>query len=335
MPLYRLQINSISRSAGRKAIAAAAYRAGERIRDERTGKLHNYASRKDVRHTEIILPSALKDGEAGWARDRSRLWNAAEAAEHRRDSRVAREYQVALPHELSAPQRLELARRFSRELADRHNIGVDLAIHDPRPDSDPRSYHAHLLVTTREVGPAGFGGKAGLDLSISENAKRGLAGAGEMTAIRERWASMTNEAYRAAGLDLRVDHRSLAAQGIDREPQPKIPFQLVQMERRGVRSEVAERIRAAYRERVAARAARQGRAAGAEPVEQSAEQLAPQAQAVEDVRRQAREAWMALRREALGASAGRSESAQPDAAEDHAPERAREAERTADEDLGL
>jgi ATP-dependent exoDNAse (exonuclease V) alpha subunit len=335
MPLYHLSINPLSRSSGRNATAAAAYRAGERIRDERTRRIHNYARRTDVRHTEIFLPSALKDGEASWARDRSRLWNAAEAAEHRRDSVVAREYQVALPHELSAPQRLELARRFSRELADRHNIGVDLAIHDPRPDSDPRSYHAHLLVTTREVGPAGFGGKAGLDLSMSENAKRGLAGAGEITAIRERWASLINDAYRAAGLDLRVDHRSLAAQGIDREPQPKIPFQLLQMERRGVRSEVAERIRAAYRERVAARAARQGRAAGAEALDQSAEQLAPHAQGVEDVRRRAREAWMALRREALGPSTGGPENVQRKAAEDHAPERGREAERTADEDLGL
>jgi hypothetical protein len=102
-----------------------------------------------------------------------------------------------------------------------------------------------------------------------------------------------------------------------------------------VRSEVAERIRAAYRERVAARAARQGRAAGAETLDQSAEQLAPQAQGVEDVRRRAREAWMALRREALGPSTGGAENVQREPAEDHAPERAREAEHTADEDLGL
>jgi ATP-dependent exoDNAse (exonuclease V) alpha subunit len=335
MAVYRLEISPISRSAGRNATAAAAYRAGERIRDERTRKLHNYSHRTDVRHTEIFLPATLKDGEASWARDRERLWNTAEAAEHQRNSRVAREYQVSLPHELSAPLRLELARRFSRELADRHNIAVDLAIHEPRAGGDPRNHHAHLLVTTREVGPLGLGAKAGLDRSDKDFAKFGLTGRGELVAIRERWASLINDAYRAAGLDLRVDHRSLAAQGIDREPQPKIPFRLLQMEQRGVPSEVAERIRAAYRERVAARAARQALAAGAEAVDRSAEQLGPQTQGVEDVRRRAREAWMALRREALAAAGERGPGPERNLSEDHAADRDRGQKRAVDEDLGL
>ena len=139
----------------------------------------------------------------------------------------------------------------------------------------------------------------------------------------------------AAGLDLRVDHRSLAAQGIDREPQPKIPFRLLQMEQRGVPSEVAERIRAAYRERVAARAARQALAAGAEAVDRSAEQLGPQTQGVEDVRRRAREAWMALRREALAAAGERGPGPERNLSEDHAADRDRGQKRAVDEDLGL
>src|SRR5579863_8124947 len=128
MAIFHLDINSISRSAGRSATAAAAYRAGERIRDERTGKLHNYSRRTDVTHTEILLPSRLGPHDAMWARDRAQLWNAAEAAERQRNSRVAREFQVSLPHELSVEQRRELARRFALELADRHNVAVDLAI---------------------------------------------------------------------------------------------------------------------------------------------------------------------------------------------------------------
>ena len=99
----------------------------------------------------------------GWARDRATLWNAAEAAEKQRNSRVAREYQVALPPELTPSQRLELARTLSRELADRYNVAVDLAVHDPRPGGDPRNFHAHLLTTTREITPTGLGAKTGLD----------------------------------------------------------------------------------------------------------------------------------------------------------------------------
>src|SRR5581483_12084055 len=104
MAIFRLQINPVTRSTGRTATAAAAYRAGERIRDERTGALYNHSRREDVLHKEIFLPARLDRPDAGmeWARDRSTLWNAAEKAEQRSDSRVAREYQVALPPELSA-----------------------------------------------------------------------------------------------------------------------------------------------------------------------------------------------------------------------------------------
>jgi hypothetical protein len=323
MALFRLQINRISRSAGRSAPAAAAYRAGERIRDERTGVLHNYSRRRDVSHTEIFLPSALAAGEAGWARDRTRLWNAAEAAERRRDSRVAREYQVALPAELSAAQRLELARRFSRELADRHNVAVDLAMHDPRPGSDPRNYHAHLLATTREVGAAGLGAKTGIDMAYPERVKRGLhSGLDEMVAIRERWATLSNEAFRSAGLDLRVDHRSLKAQGIDREPMPQIPYAAYQMERRGQHSEVAERIRERYRQRVTSRGA--SALTGADAGEHSPAPLARDASGLEELRRRSREAWLQLRREAVQPA-----SAQPSASQALQASRQKGADRSA------
>jgi ATP-dependent exoDNAse (exonuclease V) alpha subunit len=321
MAHYYLVTKSLSRSAGRSAPAAAAYRAGERIRDERTGELHNFSRRTDVSHREILLPSALKEGQAAWARERARLWNTAEAAEGRRNSRVAREYQVTLPHELNVAQRRELARLFSRELADRHNIAVDLAIHEPKPNGDPRNYHAHLLVTTREVGSSGLGAKAGLDLSFAAREQRGLAGYKELSVIRERWATLTNEAYRSAGIEVRVDHRSLAAQGIDREPLPYIPFVAYQMERRGLRSEIAEGIRERYRERVAARA-RQDLSASTDAVGRAPEPLAPSAASsfgTDELRRRAREAWLALRRSSAEPTASLSK------AEEHA----------ADEDLSL
>jgi ATP-dependent exoDNAse (exonuclease V) alpha subunit len=252
--IFRLQIKTIGRNEGRRATSAAAYRAGERIRDEQSGDLHNYSRRKDVTHKEIMLPSHLAGAGVEWARDRSSLWNTVERAETRRNARVAREYQVTLPAELSAEQRRNLARTFSQEVADRYQVAVDLAIHDPRPDGDPRNFHAHLLATTREVTETGLGAKTSLDLRFGERERLGMSSSSqEYTAIRERWATLTNEAFRDAHIDARIDHRSLEAQGIDREPRPSIPFAAFNMERNGKRSEVAERLRAEYSARVQAR----------------------------------------------------------------------------------
>jgi ATP-dependent exoDNAse (exonuclease V) alpha subunit len=272
MAIYRLEIKSVTRSTGRNATSAAAYRAGERIRDERTGALYNHSQRQDVLHKEIFLPSSVEQlgARMGWARDRATLWNAAEKAEHQSNSRVAREYLVALPPELSAEKRVTLARTFSREIADRYNVAVDLAIHAPRPEGDPRNFHAHLLTTTREVTPDGLGPKTGLDRSGEARSELGLPKARqEFANLRARWAELTNEALREANVEARVDHRSLEAQGIDREPRPQLPRGAYEVERRGERSELAERIRKRHGERWAARRQRQ-QIAPAQSAEESA-----------------------------------------------------------------
>jgi ATP-dependent exoDNAse (exonuclease V) alpha subunit len=297
MAIYRLQITPVSRASGRSATAAAAYRAGERIRDERTGTLYNHSKRTDVLHKEIFLPSRLDAADAAmkWARERATLWNAAEKAEQRSDSRVAREYQVALPPELSAGQRVALARTFSREIADRYNVAVDLAIHAPRPEGDPRNFHAHLLATAREVRPEGLGPKSGLDMPGWVRSELGLPPSRqEFTTLRARWADLTNEALRQANVEVRVDHRSLEAQGIDREPRPNFPAAAFRIERRGGRSEVAEAIRERYRQRVAARAikaAEKGQES-APPRESTAPRESPVPQDMEARRRQAAQEWL-------------------------------------------
>lgn len=310
MALYHFHISSVGRSAGRRATAAAAYRAGERLRDERSGRQYNYSRRKDVVHTEIFLPAHLAGAADAWAASRERLWNTAERAEKKSNSRVAREYQVTLPHELSSAQRLALARALSRELTERYKVAVDLAVHLPRADGDPRNFHAHLLTTTREVTPQGLGAKAGLDMRGGERRRRELPNARqEFHLLRERWATLTNEALREANVAARVDHRSFAERGIDREPTPSFPIASLKMEQRGLRSEVAERIREAYRQRVVARLER---AAGTDPtrrVPAGKESPAPangrdspaQVKDVEEIRRQAREAWRQL---AAGATDG-------------------------------
>ena len=302
MAIFRMEISSVARGAGRRATAAAAYRSGERIRDERTGELFNYARRRDVLHTEILLPSHFDGEPVAWARNRERLWNTAEHAEKSHNSRVAREYQVTLPAELDAVRRVALARAFSREIADRYRVAVDLAVHEPPAGGDPRNFHAHLLTTTREVTPAGLGAKAGIDMDLRERRRRGLPDhRQEYIRLRERWATLTNDALREANIDARIDHRSLAAQGLDREPRPSIPLMHLKMEQRGLHSQVAEGLRAKYRERVARRLERQAGREGQDDVlrERQAARSGAVATAasadVEEIRRRAREAWLQLR----------------------------------------
>jgi len=301
VPIFRIEISSLGRAAGRRATAAAAYRSGERIRDERTSDLFNYSRRRDVLHAEIFLPSQFDDVSITWARSRERLWNTAEHAEKRHNARVAREYQVSLPQELTAVQRVALARAFSQELADRYRVAVDLAVHEPRPGGDPRNYHAHLLTTTREVTPTGLGAKAGLDMDARERRRRELADhRQEYVNVRERWATLTNEALRQANIEARVDHRSLAAQGIDREPRPSIPLMHLKMEQRGVPSGLAARLRADYRERVLRRQERAGERPQESRVPFDGQRSAdaattPRPADVDEIRRQAREAWLSLR----------------------------------------
>jgi hypothetical protein len=338
--IFRMAISSVARGAGRRATAAAAYRSGERIRDERTGELFNYSRRRDVLHTEVLLPGQFDGMPVAWARSRERLWNTVEHAEKRHNSRVAREYQVSLPAELDAVRRVALARDFAREIADRYKVAVDLAVHEPRPDGDPRNFHAHLLTTTREVTPAGLGAKVGLDMHTRERQRRGLPDhRQEFRDLRERWATLANEALREANLDARIDHRSLAAQGVDREPLPAIPLMHLKMEQRGVNSGVVERLRADYRERVARRLTR---AATPERAAAAAEPAAPASQSVvradtrdvQEIRRQAREAWLQLRSREQPPVASQS-SEQAKGSEREAPELDPAASRSAQDDLAL
>jgi ATP-dependent exoDNAse (exonuclease V) alpha subunit len=319
MAVYFLNLKTFGRSNGSSAVSAAAYRAGERIRDERSGKTYDHSDRQDVMHKEIILPAQFSADEMSWARDRANLWNMAESAETRKNARVAREYLVALPVELSTDQRLGLVRGFSQELSDRYRFAVDLAIHAPRdfPGSDPRNFHAHLLATTREITLEGLGAKTTVEWNDENRQDAGLGPAiNELLHVRRRWASATNEALRDASIEARVDHRTLQAQGIDREPGPHIPRAAFEMERHGYRSELADRLREQYQARVDSRLQRSaalkgtvekelgaGIAAKSKGLENS--QSRENSQSLEEIRRQARESWLRLRQ-------GQADSTRPD-----------------------
>ncbi len=289
-------VSSLSRADGRSAPAAAAYRAGERLRDEGRGQVYNHSRRRDIEHREILLPASRAGAVPDWVQDRNRLWNAAEAAESRGNARVAREYLVALPHELSAAARVDLARRFAQELADRYGTVVDLAAHQPRAAGDPRNYHAHLLATTREITATGLGRKAAIELNDSTRRSLDMPRvADELRLLRANWSAHANTALREAGLDLRLDPRTLRAQGIDRLPQQHVPMAVIQMERRGVATEFMR----AVRERAADLAVVPAPTRAIET---------PVALSIDARQAQARERWLAMR-EAPVASARGSERA--------------------------
>jgi len=242
MAIYRLSVKPISHAHDRSATAAAAYRSCALIRDERTADVHDYTRKRGLEHAEIVLPTSAVKRDIQWARDRQRLWNAAEIAEKRRDSRVAREYEVALPHELTKARRLELVREFSQDLVNRHQVAVDFAIHKARRVGDFRNTHAHILTTMREITATGMSAKTGIELGDRDRAKLGLdAAAHEFTRTRERWAEMSNRALEKAYVNERIDHRSLEDQGIEREPTHHRGPVIAGILERGERSTVADR----------------------------------------------------------------------------------------------
>ena len=230
MASYHLSVKSVSRSAGRSATAAAAYRAADRILDERTGELWDFRRKHGVEHREILLPPEAP----AWASRRETLWNAAEAAERRKNSTVAREFEIALPAELSPAERRELAVRFARELVTRHGLVADVCLHKPGRGRDRRNHHAHILCSTRRLTPEGFKDKT----RELDDLKRGPA---EVTRWRARWAEMQNELLLERGHSARVDHRSLEAQGLERAPTHHKGPAITALERRGIETRVGWR----------------------------------------------------------------------------------------------
>lgn len=231
MAIYHCSMKPVSRSGGRSAVAAVAYRTASRLLNERDGLVHDFTRKGGVVHTEIVLPDGV---EADWARDRSRLWNAVEFAEKRKDARVAREFEIALPHELSAAERLSLTRDFARDLANRYGAAVDFAIHQPDSEGDVRNIHAHVLMTTRAVEATGLGEK-----TLIERENKWLLNHDQPTAqmqlrdIRQAWEALANRHLVRAGLDVRIDHRSHIERGLEIEPTEHMGVHASQIHRRG------------------------------------------------------------------------------------------------------
>ena len=231
MAIYHLSMKTVSRASGRSAVAAAAYRSGTRLTNELDGLTHDFTRKDGIEHSEMVLPEGAN---AEWARDRETLWNAAEFAEKRKDARVAREIEVALPHELTKDERLELVREFSQSLADRYGVAVDYALHTPDSNMDIRNHHAHIMMTTRQVGEDGLGDKTDLERENKWLKVRELPTTDEqLKALRVEWEEITNLALARAGHDIRIDHRSHQDRGLEIEPTQHVGVHATQMDKRG------------------------------------------------------------------------------------------------------
>jgi len=241
--IYRCEIKTVSRSQGASAVAGAAYRAGLDVTDLRTGERHDYTRKSGVVASGILAPADAPD----WVQDPAQLWNAAEAAETRKNSVVAREFLVSLPHELTDEQRADLARDLTAHLVDRFGFAAMFAIHAPDKRADERNHHVHILATTRRMEPTGLGAKT-RELDDRKT--------GAVEEVRAKVASTINRHLKRAGLSARVDHRSLldrqmaavtvgdfaTAAELDRQPEPKVGRTATAASRRGKRSPRAERI---------------------------------------------------------------------------------------------
>lgn len=239
MAVYRFSAKVVKRSEGRSATAAAAYRAAEELHDERLGFAWDYTRRAGVLHAEIVAPENAPE----WMRDREQLWNAVERVEKRSDAQLAREIQLSLPHELNHAQRLDLVREFVRSEFVDHGMIADFAIHAPDRGGDNRNHHAHVLLTMRELTGEGFGIK-----------NREWNDKDRLEAWRENWANAVNHSLERNGFSERVDHRSYADRGIDREAEPKQGPIATEMEREGRPSHAGDD-RRAVKERNAEREA--------------------------------------------------------------------------------
>ena len=250
MALYHFHVEQIKRSAGQSIIAAAAYRAGEKLFSEYYGETNDFTRKGGVLHTEILLPPNAPRSYA----DRQTLWNAVEKVEKNKKAQLAYSFDIALQNELSTEENIALARCFVQE----HFVGkgmiADLAVHEPDKENGIPNPHFHVLTTMRPINPDGtWGNKQRREYALDENGERIRNEKGEyvFNAVhttdwhepetlehwREAWCRMVNAEFERKGLETRIDHRSYEAQGIEQIPTVHEGPLVQKMEKRGIRTQ--------------------------------------------------------------------------------------------------
>ena len=217
MAIFHLSAQVISRSSGRSSVAAAAYRHCARLTDTRTGLVHDYRRKRGGGDWFFLAPPTAP----AWASS-ARLWQEVERVERRADAQTAREVVLALPCELKPGQRADLVTDFCAAQFVARGMCVDVSLHD----AEGKNPHAHIMLTLREIGPAGFGKKV-----------RDWNAPAALRDWRRAWSAYANRALERAGHAARIDHRTLRAQRIDRAPTVHLGRAVCARTRRGVSSD--------------------------------------------------------------------------------------------------
>ncbi len=234
MAIYHFSAQVIGRNQGRSSVAAAAYRSGTELTDERTGLTHDYTRKQGVSDSFIMKPENAPD----WMADRQSLWNAVEAIEKRKDSQLARDIEMSLPHELSDQERRAVLVGFLEEQFISRGYVADVNIHAPHRHGDQKNHHAHVMLSTREILEEGFGGK--MQKASDWNDRKD-----DLSVWREKWADHVNRALEEKELELgydlgRIDHRSNEDRGLDQAPTKHEGVAATAMKRRGEHSDIVE-----------------------------------------------------------------------------------------------
>lgn len=232
MAIYHFSVKTISRSAGRSAVACSAYRSGEKLNCERYGLEQDYTKKTGVEYKKIYAPENAKKELL----DRQSLWNEVEKVESRKDSNLAREFEIAFPYEINAEQRQEMLDELCQKIVDRHNVVVDAVIHAPhtKGGSDERNYHAHIMFTGRQLDrkTGDFAKKRNRDFNKEKSSET-------VTQWRKDFADLVNQHLERINSDERVSHLSYKDLKYDLEPTIHEGAKVTELRRQGIETEIS------------------------------------------------------------------------------------------------
>jgi len=211
MAIYHFSVKTISRGAGRSAVACSAYRSGEKLEDYYQGKTQDYTKKSGIESKKIYAPENTKLELL----ERQKLWNAVEQFERRKDATLAREFEIAFPYEFNAEQRQALLDELCLKIVEKHGVIVDACIHAPHTESgsDEKNFHAHIMFTSRQIDPqtGDFAKKKNRDFNKEQSSET-------VSHWRELFADLTNSHLEKHDFKVRVDHRSYQDQESSLKP---------------------------------------------------------------------------------------------------------------------
>ena len=257
--IYHCSIKIVSRGKGKSAVAAAAYRSGEKLTNEWDGLTHDYTKKGGVVHSEILLPAHAPPAFS----DRSTLWNSVELSEKSNNAQLAREVEIALPVELSREEQTRLVREYCSSQFVSKGMIADFNLHDTGGGNP----HAHILLTMRPLDEKGaWLPKSKKEYVLDENGEKIRLPSGRYKTRkvdlvdwnnrenaevwRRAWADLANDFLAQNNRPERIDHRSYERQGIDQLPTVHVGVSATQMEKKGIvteRGELNRNIKAANR----------------------------------------------------------------------------------------